>query len=100
MEMVKELEIYDWDPYDIANMINREISALVPHRWKNECADSFHTFNYQDDDVDENRHHFRSISSSSSLQELIPDFVSKNEEIAHGYYLLHGMSSFVISFLF
>ncbi|GAU36849.1 hypothetical protein TSUD_213730 [Trifolium subterraneum] len=89
MEMVKELEIYDWDPCDIANMINREISALVPHRWKNDCSDSFHTFNYQDDDVDENRLHFHSISSSSSLHELIPDFVSKNEEISHGYYLLH-----------
>lgn len=89
MEMVKELEISDWDPYDIANMINREISALLPHRWKNDYSDSFHTFSYQDDDVDESRLHFRSISSSSSLHESIPDFVSKSEEISHGYYLLH-----------
>lgn len=89
MEMVKELEISDWDPFDIANMINREISALLPHRWKNDYSDSFHTFSYQDDDVDESRLHFRSISSSSSLHESIPDFVSKSEEISHGYYLLH-----------
>jgi hypothetical protein len=94
MEMVKELEISDWDPFDIANMINREISALLPHRWKNDCSDSFHTFSYQDDDFDESRLHFRSISSSSSLHESIPDFVSKSEEISHGYYLLHGMSFF------
>ncbi|CAI8585974.1 unnamed protein product [Vicia faba] len=89
MEMVKELEISDWDPYDIANMINREISALLPYRWKNESADSFQTFSYQNDDVEEHRLHFRSISSCSSLQESIPDSASKAEEISRGYYLLH-----------
>ncbi|CAK8537948.1 unnamed protein product [Lathyrus sativus] len=89
MEMVKELEISDWDPYDIANMINREISALLPFRWKNENSDSFQTFSYQNDDIDEHRLHFRSISSCSSLQESIPDFACKADEISRGYYLLH-----------
>ncbi|CAL5189805.1 unnamed protein product [Lathyrus oleraceus] len=89
MEMVKELEISDWDPYDIANMINREISALLPYRWKNENSDSFQTFSYQNDDIDEHRLHFRSISSCSSLQESIPDSACKADEISRGYYLLH-----------
>lgn len=100
MEMVKELEISDWDPYDIANMINREISALLPYRWKNENSDSFQTFSYQNDDVEEHRLHFRSISSCSSLQDSIPDSTCKAEEISRGYYLLHGMFSFSIPFFF
>ncbi|CAN1262850.1 Probable serine/threonine-protein kinase WNK4 [Linum perenne] len=32
MEMVKELEIDDWEPSEIAVMINQEISALLPNR--------------------------------------------------------------------
>lgn len=96
MEMVKELEIADWDPFEIANMIDREISALLPHRWQNKCLDTFHTFSYKDDDGDEPHHHFRSLSSCSSLQESIPDLVSKAEEISNRYYWLHGMSSLSI----
>ncbi|KAJ1378818.1 Serine/threonine-protein kinase, active site [Sesbania bispinosa] len=87
-EMVKELEIVDWDPFEIANMIDREISALLPHRRKNNYSDAFHTFSYQDDD-DEPHHHFHSFSSCSSLQEPIPDLISKSEEISGGYYWLH-----------
>ncbi|XP_057442138.1 probable serine/threonine-protein kinase WNK4 isoform X2 [Lotus japonicus] len=51
MEMVKELEIYDWDPFAIANMIDREISALLPHRRRSYSSDTFHTFNDLHDDT-------------------------------------------------
>lgn len=33
IEMVRELDINDWEPYEIADMIEEEISALVPG-WK------------------------------------------------------------------
>ncbi|XP_009603876.1 probable serine/threonine-protein kinase WNK4 isoform X2 [Nicotiana tomentosiformis] len=68
-EMVKELEITDWKPYEIANMIDGEISGLVP-QWKKwnqfESAD-YHVLSYKDDDND---HHnpFRGFSSCSSSQ--------------------------------
>lgn len=79
MEMVKELDITDWDPFDIAEMIDNEISALVP-TWKDDCdspnqnlQDQQHSFKYDDDcddDDDENRTHhpFFSLSSRSSSQ--------------------------------
>ncbi|CAF2137161.1 unnamed protein product [Brassica napus] len=38
MEMVKELEITDWDPVEIAEMIDGEISSLVPG-WRYEEGD-------------------------------------------------------------
>ncbi|KAH1095460.1 hypothetical protein GYH30_040656, partial [Glycine max] len=80
-EMVKELEIEDGEPYEIANMIDREISALLPHRRQSSCSDAFHTFNYLDDDCDDDgpHHHFRSFSSSSSFQESMSDLVSKDD---------------------
>ncbi|XP_055830047.1 probable serine/threonine-protein kinase WNK4 isoform X2 [Solanum dulcamara] len=68
-EMVKELEITDWKPREIANMIDGEISGLVP-QWKKwnqfESAD-YHVLSYKDDDND--RHNpFQGFSSSSSSQ--------------------------------
>ncbi|XP_047270133.1 probable serine/threonine-protein kinase WNK4 isoform X2 [Capsicum annuum] len=68
-EMVKELEITDWKPCEIANMIDGEISGLVP-QWKKwnqfESAD-YHVLSFKDDDND---HHnpFQGFSSSSSSQ--------------------------------
>lgn len=99
--MVKELDITDWEPYEIANMIDREICALVPHKRQSSCSDGFHSFNYLDDDCDDDGpyHHFRSFSSSSSFQESMSDLVSKAEEISSGYYWLHGMYSWSISLL-
>lgn len=35
-EMVKELEITDWEPSEIAKMIDQEISQLVPD-WRPDC---------------------------------------------------------------
>lgn len=68
-EMVKELEITDWKPCEIANMIDGEISGLVP-QWKKwnqfESAD-YHVLSYKDDDND--RHNpFKGFSSCSSSQ--------------------------------
>lgn len=61
--MVKELEINDWEPCEIADMIEGEISALVPE-WKTK---PYHTFNYQDDE-DDPHHPFNTFSSCSSSQ--------------------------------
>ncbi|KAJ4875228.1 putative serine/threonine-protein kinase WNK4 [Raphanus sativus] len=41
-EMVKELEITEWDPVEIAKMIDGEISSLVPG-WRSEEDDDYHT---------------------------------------------------------
>lgn len=96
--MVKELEISDWDPFEIANMIDREISTLLPHRCTDNSSDTFHSFSYQDDCGDEQpHHHFNSFSSASSLQEFIPDLVSKFEELSSRCYWPHGMSSLFIT---
>ncbi|KAG2672906.1 hypothetical protein I3760_13G063400 [Carya illinoinensis] len=70
-EMVKELEIADWEPFEIAYMIEGEISALVPHwkRWDLSHPEAYHTFNYQDEENDDDgdpHHPFRSFSSHSS----------------------------------
>lgn len=54
-EMVRELDITDWDPHEIADMIEEEISTLVP-RWKDlkspKCQQHY-SFNFNKDD-DEN----------------------------------------------
>ncbi|CAN4098673.1 unnamed protein product [Withania somnifera] len=79
-EMVKELEIRDWKPREIANMIDGEISGLVP-QWKKwnqfESADH-HVLSYKDDDND---HHnpFRGFSSSSSSQVSLSGLLSSQE---------------------
>lgn len=61
-EMVKELEITDWEPSDISDMIEGEISALIP-TWNN--GPNKVIFNH--DEEDHNRS-FHSLSSSSSSQ--------------------------------
>ncbi|XP_011080727.1 probable serine/threonine-protein kinase WNK4 isoform X1 [Sesamum indicum] len=67
-EMVKELEITDWRPSEIANMIDGEISGLVPD-WKpdNPQSSHFHVLNYQEDD---DHHNLFSPSSSSQVSVL------------------------------
>lgn len=62
-EMVKELEITDWRPSEIANMIDGEISGLAPD-WKAGNL-NFHVLNLQEDDYD---HHHNPFSPSSSSQ--------------------------------
>ncbi|KAL9227800.1 hypothetical protein vseg_003451 [Gypsophila vaccaria] len=65
MEMVKELEITDWEPHEIADMIEEEISSLVLRQKALDSLKCFqlqHSFNFNDDD-DEN---YPTILSSSS----------------------------------
>ncbi|KAJ9543332.1 hypothetical protein OSB04_023039 [Centaurea solstitialis] len=76
-EMVKELEINDWEPFDIALMIDKEIANLIP-KWKRGSMESLqnqihHSLCYdEDEDNDENSlNPFHSQSSSeASLQSL------------------------------
>lgn len=81
-EMVKELEITDLEPFEIANMIDEEISTLVPS-WKDSRSfqiNQQHSFNYADDedDNDDNgpRHPFYSTSSFSSSHASLPGLFS------------------------
>ncbi|MBA0752817.1 hypothetical protein Gogos_001619, partial [Gossypium gossypioides] len=69
-EMVKELEITDWDPLEIAEMIDGEISALVPQWKKSDLPrhQAYNSYNYQEDDDDGCHHPFYSFSSCSSSQ--------------------------------
>ncbi|KAJ9543411.1 hypothetical protein OSB04_023118 [Centaurea solstitialis] len=62
-EMVKELEITDWEPSEIADMIDGEISALIP-TWNNPSQ----IVSLNQDEDDDHHHPFRSLSSSSSSQ--------------------------------
>ena len=79
--MVKELEINDWEPFDIAMMIDKEIGNLIP-KWKKTSMESLenhhhhrhHSFCYDEDEDDDghNLNPFHSQSSSqASLQSLI-----------------------------
>ncbi|KAL2333062.1 hypothetical protein Fmac_014275 [Flemingia macrophylla] len=91
MEMVKELEITDLKPADIANMIEGEISVLLPNRRNSNRSDTCHTFSYGDHGDDEGPcHHFHSDSSCSSTQESVPGSISRAEDLLNGYYWLHG----------
>lgn len=93
MEMVKELEITDWEPSEIANMIEGEISVLLPNRRNSNCSYTCHTLNYQDDDGDGVcRRHFPSVSSCSSSQESISGTVDRANDTSNGYCWFHGMS--------
>ncbi|XWS74436.1 hypothetical protein CRYUN_Cryun02cG0216000 [Craigia yunnanensis] len=69
-EMVKELEITDWDPFEIAEMIAGEISALVPLRKKSDFPrhEAYNTFNYQEDDNGSHHPFYTEGSSCSSSQ--------------------------------
>uniref|UniRef100_A0A2P2M6M6 non-specific serine/threonine protein kinase n=1 Tax=Rhizophora mucronata TaxID=61149 RepID=A0A2P2M6M6_RHIMU len=79
MEMVKELEIDDWEPHEIAEMIDGEISALAPSRkkWYLPDIEAYHTFDYQKDDGHENPFPSPSSCSSSlaSISELTTHFL-------------------------
>ncbi|CAA3033536.1 probable serine threonine- kinase WNK5 [Olea europaea subsp. europaea] len=92
-EMVKELEITDWKPYQIADMIDEEISGLVP-AWKdlnsiNQNHEQ-HSYNFYEDDDDSTHHPFYSVSSlSSSPASLSDPFSPKGDEFHHWNTLGH-----------
>ncbi|XP_015931862.1 probable serine/threonine-protein kinase WNK4 [Arachis duranensis] len=80
-EMVKELEIGDWEPFEIANMIDGEVSALLPRR---------RASNHDEYDDDGGSHHcFRSFSSCSSSQDSMASLVPLSEAMPNEYYWLH-----------
>ncbi|KAK1284135.1 putative serine/threonine-protein kinase WNK5 [Acorus calamus] len=65
-EMVKELEITDREPSEIAEVINDEISALVPGWNDSAHSEAHHIYDYDDDDDDNGpRHPFYSPTCSS-----------------------------------
>ncbi|EEF29515.1 probable serine/threonine-protein kinase WNK5 [Ricinus communis] len=71
VEMVKELEITDWESLDIAEMIEEQIASLIPSSKEWGLFQQQHSFNYDDDDEydnDGNHHPFHSFSSRSSSQ--------------------------------
>lgn len=70
MEMVKEMEISDWEPFEIADMIEGEISALVPNWNRSELSNHSLSFSYAEEDDDAPHHNFRSVSSSSQATTL------------------------------
>ncbi|XP_021623266.1 probable serine/threonine-protein kinase WNK4 isoform X2 [Manihot esculenta] len=86
MEMVKELEITDWEPMEIAEMIEEQITSLIPS-WKGWGFSQFfqrhHSFNYGDDEDDGTHHPFQSISSRSSSQASLLALNSSYEKQQH-----------------
>ncbi|KAL7136090.1 hypothetical protein ABFS83_10G005600 [Erythranthe nasuta] len=82
-EMVKELEIKEWEADEIANMIDEEITNLVPS-WKDSISSQMRpqqSFNYGDDDNDDNtpQHPFYATSSLSSSEVSLPCLFSLND---------------------
>lgn len=67
--MVEELEIHDWEPQEIAEMIEAEISILKPHwkKWVSPRSQPYNSFDYQEDDYDSPHHMHHSSSCSSSV---------------------------------
>ncbi|CAI9107138.1 OLC1v1006429C2 [Oldenlandia corymbosa var. corymbosa] len=66
-EMVRELDIIDWTPSEIADMIEGEISGLIPasKRWGWSQPTHYHVLDYQgDDDHNPPCNDFSSCSSS------------------------------------
>lgn len=80
-EMVKELEITDWEPFEIAEMIDEEISVLVPQWKKREWphSEAYHTFNYEEDE-DGYHHPLYSFPSCSSSQASLPGLITHDQD--------------------
>ncbi|XP_022721908.1 probable serine/threonine-protein kinase WNK5 [Durio zibethinus] len=94
LEMVKELEIDEWNPLEIADMIEEEISSLVPtwKDWGSSQVHHQHSFKYEDEDDDAEHngihHPFYATSSHSSSQVSLPTFLSSYEtQFSHGKYI-------------
>ena len=88
--MVKELEITDWEPFEIAEMIQGEISALLPH-WQEETYD---TINYKDNEDNDGPHHpLYSFSSSSLSQASISGMITSHgiDQMANSCDWFQGM---------
>ncbi|XP_057972856.1 probable serine/threonine-protein kinase WNK5 isoform X1 [Malania oleifera] len=84
MEMVKELEINDWDPLEIAMMIEKEISSLVPS-WKELGSFVTHHADFlsYEENCDESLYPFCSFSSCSSSHASLLGFSTSYETRVH-----------------
>lgn len=73
-EMVKELDITEWDPHEIAEMIEDEIASLVPGWKASGSPDSLlqlqHSFDFNNDDDDDENHPPDDLYSSPSHDSL------------------------------
>lgn len=90
-EMVKELEITDWEPFEIAEMIDEEISVLVPQWKKREWphSEAYHTFNYEEDE-DGYHHPLYSFPSCSSSQASLPGLITHDQDWLQGQFSNHS----------
>ncbi|MED6111157.1 putative serine/threonine-protein kinase wnk5 [Stylosanthes scabra] len=97
MEMVKELEISDLEPMEIAEMIEEEVSALVPTWWGNSNKyQRQHSFSfeeeqeqdYDDDYISNNNDNnpFFSLSSRSSSHGSLPMLYQNITHIGGNHY--------------
>ncbi|WCJ27820.1 hypothetical protein M5689_009544 [Euphorbia peplus] len=80
VEMVKELEISDWEPMEIAERIEEQLTSLLPNWIQLDCSNhqvlhQQHSFHYQDHDDDQEDNNnsgncdpFHSFCSRSSSQ--------------------------------
>ncbi|CAK9314623.1 unnamed protein product [Citrullus colocynthis] len=86
MEMVKELEISDWEPFEIADMIEGEIWALVPNWNRSELSNHNLSSSYAEEDDNASHHTFRSVSSSSQATTLgLITSPRTNQNISNGF---------------
>lgn len=100
IEMVKELEISDWEPFEIADMIEGEISALVPNWNRSELSNHSLSFSYAEDDNDDVSCHRNFHSISSSSQATLLGFIgspSTNRNIPNGFSWFPGTGLQTIS---
>ncbi|KAF6174373.1 hypothetical protein GIB67_027844 [Kingdonia uniflora] len=96
-EMVKELEITDKEPHEIAEVIEKEISALAP-QWKEHEDQLNQSLSYQEEyEEDRSFYSFSSRSSQSSLSCLLPSLhghfsTGDNSNYAHDLLLQDDLS--------
>lgn len=89
VEMVKELEISDWEPFEIAEMIDGEISAIMPrppHKKKLAYPEAYYyaaAFSNRGDDDDDSSSSISSQSSCSNNLVRSPDprVLSRNRSL-------------------
>jgi len=80
LEMVKELEITDWDPLEIAAMIENEISLLVPNWRANDSSIRHESFGHEDDEDNGDTEGRTRLFSSASSSHDSPVAVRENND--------------------
>ncbi|KAL9256019.1 putative serine/threonine-protein kinase WNK5 [Drosera capensis] len=86
-EMVKELDIDDWEPPEIAEMIEEEILALAPatEGWGEPESPCHESLNYdEDEDDDDERPSCGDLSRQSSSYDRLPETHSLEGKFHHG----------------